>query len=40
MKIWNKYKSAMCCKVAESFALKCQFVISGLVIQEELGEVV
>lgn len=38
--IWNKYKSAMCCKVAESFALKRQFGISGLVTQEELGEVV
>ena len=38
--IWNKYKSAMCCKVAESFALKRQFGISGLVTQEEIGEVV
>jgi|GEM_PF-3652494 len=35
--IWNKYRSAMCCKVAESFALKRQFGISGLVTQEELG---
>lgn len=38
--IWNKYKSAMCCKVAESFALKRQFGISGLVTREEIGEVV
>ncbi len=35
--IWNTYKSAMCCKVAESFALKRQFGISGLVTQEEMG---
>jgi hypothetical protein len=32
-----KYKSAMSCKCAESFALKRQFSISGLVTQEELG---
>lgn len=35
--IWNTYKSAMCCKVAEVFALKRQFGISGLVTQEEMG---
>ena len=35
--IWKKYKSAMCCKVAEVFALKRQFGISGLVTQEEIG---
>lgn len=34
--IWSKYKSAMCCKVAEVFALKRQFGISGLVTQEEI----
>ena len=32
-----KYKSAMSCKCAESFALKRQFSISGLVTQEEIG---
>lgn len=35
--IWKKYKSAMCCKVAEVFALKRQFGISGLVTVEEIG---
>lgn len=35
--IWKKYKSAMCCKVAEVFALKRQFGISGLVTAEEIG---
>jgi phage recombination protein Bet len=35
--IWKTYKSAMCCKVAEAFALKRQFGISGLVTQEEMG---
>ncbi|MHC1575978.1 MAG: RecT family recombinase [Methanosarcinaceae archaeon] len=35
--IWKTYRSAMCCKVAEVFALKRQFGISGLVTQEELG---
>ena len=35
--IWRTYKSAMCCKVAEVFALKRQFGISGLVTTEELG---
>lgn len=34
--IWETYKSAMCCKVAEAFALKRQFGISGLVTQEEI----
>lgn len=34
--IWNTYKSAMCCKVAEVFALKRQFGISGLVTEEEI----
>ena len=34
--IWKTYKSAMCCKVAEVFALKRQFGISGLVTQEEM----
>lgn len=37
--IWKTYKSAMCCKVAEVFALKRQFGISGLVTQEEMGDV-
>jgi hypothetical protein len=35
-KAW-KYKSAMCCKCAESFALKRQFCITGLVTHEEFG---
>lgn len=35
--IWKTYKSAMCCKVAEVFALKRQFGITGLVTQEEMG---
>lgn len=35
--IWKTYKSAMCCKVAEAFALKRQFGISGLVTEEEMG---
>lgn len=34
--IWTKYRSAMCCKVAEVFALKRQFGISGLVTMEEI----
>lgn len=34
--IWKTYKSAMCCKVAEVFALKRQFGISGLVTEEEI----
>lgn len=34
--IWKKYPSAMIQKVAEVFALKRQFGISGLVTQEEL----
>jgi phage recombination protein Bet len=33
---WRTYPSAMICKVAEVFALKRQFGISGLVTQEEL----
>lgn len=33
---WTKYTSAMICKCAESFALKRQFGISGLVTQEEM----
>jgi phage recombination protein Bet len=37
--IWKTYKSAMICKVAESFALKRQFGISGLVTREEIQEV-
>jgi hypothetical protein len=32
-----RYASAMCCKCAESAALKKQFSISGLVTTEELG---
>ncbi len=35
--IWKTYKSAMYCKVAESFSLKRQYGISGLVTQEEIG---
>jgi phage recombination protein Bet len=35
--IWNTYKSAMCCKVAEGFSLKRQFGISGLATEEEMG---
>jgi phage recombination protein Bet len=35
-KVWNTYKSAMICKVAESFALKRQFGITGLVTTEEV----
>ena len=34
--VWAKYPSAMIQKVAESFALKRQFSISGLVTQEEM----
>ena len=34
--VWQTYPSAMICKVAEVFALKRQFGISGLVTQEEL----
>jgi len=37
--IWKTYKSAMCCKVAEVFALKRQFGITGLVTKEEMGDV-
>lgn len=36
--IWKKYPSAMIQKVAEAFALKRAFNISGLVTREELGE--
>lgn len=35
---WNKYTSAMAIKVAEVFALKRAFHISGLVTVEEMGE--
>ena len=35
-KAW-KYKSAMCCKCAEAFALKRMFCINGLVTREEFG---
>jgi phage recombination protein Bet len=35
--IWKKYPSAMIIKVAESFVLKRQFVINGLVTREEMG---
>lgn len=38
-KTWQKYPSAMIKKVAEVFALKRQFGISGLVTQEEVGDV-
>jgi len=34
---WKTYKSAMNCKVAESFVLKRQFGLSGLVTIEEMG---
>lgn len=34
--IWNTYRSAMSCKVAEAFSLKRQFGISGLVTVEEM----
>jgi len=34
--VWNKYKSAMICKVAEVMALKRQFAISGLSTEEEV----
>ncbi|MFB5192693.1 phage recombination protein Bet [Alicyclobacillus fastidiosus] len=34
--VWNKYPSAMIQKVAEGFALKRQFGISGLVTHEEM----
>lgn len=34
--VWNTYKSAMICKVAEVMALKRQFSISGLVTEEEV----
>jgi phage recombination protein Bet len=37
--IWQKYKSAMICKVAEALALKRQFGISGLVTEEEVAPV-
>lgn len=37
--IWNTYKSAMICKVAEVLALKRQFGISGLITEEEIGVV-
>ena len=36
--VWRNYPSAMILKVAESMALKRAFSISGLVTQEELGE--
>lgn len=35
-KIWRQYPSAMIIKVAESFALKRQFGITGLVTREEM----
>ncbi len=35
--IWQKYPSAMLIKVAEVFALKRAFSISGMVTQEEVG---
>jgi phage recombination protein Bet len=35
--IWKSYPSSMIQKVAESFVLKRQFSISGLVTQEEMG---
>ncbi|GAC1439069.1 MAG: hypothetical protein NVSMB58_35410 [Terriglobales bacterium] len=35
--IWQTYKSAMICKVAEVLALKRQFGINGLVTEEEIG---
>jgi phage recombination protein Bet len=35
--IWQKYPSAMLIKVAEVFALKRAFSISGMLTQEELG---
>jgi phage recombination protein Bet len=35
-KIWKQYPSAMIIKVAESFALKRQFGITGLVTREEM----
>jgi phage recombination protein Bet len=34
---WKKYPSSMIVKVAEAFALKRQFGISGLVTKEEIG---
>lgn len=34
---WRTYKSAMICKVSESFVLKRQFSLSGLVTIEEVG---
>jgi phage recombination protein Bet len=36
--IWQKYPSAMLIKVAEVFALKRAFSISGMLTQEEMGE--
>lgn len=36
--VWETYKSAMICKVAEVMALKRQFAISGLVTEEEVGK--
>lgn len=35
--VWNTYPSAMLIKVAEVFALKRAFSISGLVTEEEMG---
>lgn len=37
--VWRQYPSAMNLKVAESMALKRAFSISGIVTQEEIGEV-
>jgi len=34
--VWKTYPSAMICKVAEAFALKRQFGISGLITREEM----
>ena len=36
--IWQKYPSAMLIKVAEVFALKRAFSISGMLTQEEMGD--
>ena len=36
-KFWQKFKSAMIVKCAESMALKRAFVISGLLVEEEVG---
>jgi phage recombination protein Bet len=36
-KVWDQYANAMILKVAESYALKRAFALSGLVTNEELG---